>query len=77
MLAALFKTLDGPTLRRLNAQIALEGQDARKVAESYLKSLEAKVVAEEKTFMTETWSTKVLAITAAVAFVLGLIVAHI
>jgi osmoprotectant transport system substrate-binding protein len=34
----LFASLDGPTLQRLNAQIALEGQDARKVAEAHLKA---------------------------------------
>ena len=38
LLAPVFKSLDGPTLQRLNAQIALEGQDARKVAEAHLKS---------------------------------------
>ncbi len=38
LLAPVFKALDGPTLQRLNAQIALEGQDAGKVAESWLKS---------------------------------------
>ncbi len=38
LLAPLFASLDGLTLQRLNAQIALEGQDARKVAESYLKA---------------------------------------
>ena len=37
-MAALFRTLDAPTLQRLNAQVALEGLDARKVAESYLSS---------------------------------------
>ena len=38
LLAPLFQSLDATTLQRLNAQIALEGQDARKVAESYLKA---------------------------------------
>ena len=38
LLAPLFKTLDTATLQRLNAQIALEGQDAKKVAAAYLKS---------------------------------------
>lgn len=38
LLAPLFASLDAATLQRLNAQIALEGQDARKVAEAYLKS---------------------------------------
>ncbi len=38
LLAPVFKALDGPTLQRLNAQIALEGQDAGKVAEVWLKS---------------------------------------
>ncbi len=37
-LAPVFKTLDGPTLQSLNAKIALEGQDAKKVAADYLKS---------------------------------------
>ena len=38
LLEALFKTLDAPTLQRLNAQIALEGQDAKPVAAAYLKT---------------------------------------
>ncbi len=38
LLAPLFKTLDTATLQRLNAQIALEGQDAKKVAGDYLKA---------------------------------------
>jgi osmoprotectant transport system substrate-binding protein len=38
LLAPLFRTLDTSTLQRLNAQIALEGQDARKVAAAYLKA---------------------------------------
>ena len=37
VLAPVFQALDGPTLQRLNAQIALEGQDARTVAEAFLK----------------------------------------
>ena len=36
LLAPLFKTLDTATLQGLNAQIALEGQDAKKVAGAYL-----------------------------------------
>ena len=36
LLAPLFKTLDSATLRGLNAQIALEGRDAKKVAAAYL-----------------------------------------
>ncbi len=38
LLAPLFMLLDGPTLQRLNAQIALEGQDAHTVAETFLKA---------------------------------------
>ena len=38
VLGPVFKALDSATLQRLNAQIALEGQDARKVAEAFLKS---------------------------------------
>jgi osmoprotectant transport system substrate-binding protein len=38
LLAPLFKTLDTATLQRLNAQIALEGQDAKKVAAAHLKT---------------------------------------
>jgi osmoprotectant transport system substrate-binding protein len=38
LLAPVFASLDGPTLQRLNAQIALEGQDARKVAEAHLRA---------------------------------------
>jgi osmoprotectant transport system substrate-binding protein len=38
LLAPVFKSLDRVTLQRLNAQIALEGRDARQVAESYLQS---------------------------------------
>ncbi|MBC7682500.1 MAG: ABC transporter substrate-binding protein [Ferruginibacter sp.] len=37
-LAPVFKSLDGPTLQSLNAKIALEGQDAKAVAATYLKS---------------------------------------
>jgi osmoprotectant transport system substrate-binding protein len=39
LLAPLFKTLDTATLQRLNAQIALEGQDAKKVAAAHLKAV--------------------------------------
>ena len=39
LLAPLFKTLDTATLQRLNAQIALEGQDAKKVAANHLKAM--------------------------------------
>jgi len=38
LLAPVFRSLDGPTLQSLNAQIALEGRDAKKVAETYLKA---------------------------------------
>ena len=38
LLEPVFKTLDGPTLQRLNAKITVEGQDAQKVAADYLKS---------------------------------------
>jgi osmoprotectant transport system substrate-binding protein len=38
LLAPLFKTLDTATLQQLNAQIALEGQDAKQVAAKYLKA---------------------------------------
>ena len=37
-LAPVFKLLDGPTLRMLNARIQLEGVDAKKVAADFLKS---------------------------------------
>ncbi|HEJ9095340.1 TPA: ABC transporter substrate-binding protein [Serratia odorifera] len=37
LLKPVFATLDGPTLQQLNAQIAVEGQDAKQVAASYLK----------------------------------------
>ena len=37
VLSPVFKALDSSTLQGLNAQIALEGQDARKVAEAFLK----------------------------------------
>lgn len=38
LLAPLFKTLNTATLQRLNAQIALEGQDAKAVAAKHLKA---------------------------------------
>lgn len=38
MLEPLFKLLDTPTLQRLNAQIALQGQGARQVAAAFLKA---------------------------------------
>ena len=38
LLAPLWKTLDTATLQGLNAKIALEGQDAKKVAAAYLKA---------------------------------------
>ncbi len=38
LLAPLFKTLDTATLQGLNAKIALEGQDAKNVAATYLKA---------------------------------------
>ncbi len=38
VLAPVFRALDGVTLQSLNAQIALEGKDAKKVAADYLKS---------------------------------------
>jgi osmoprotectant transport system substrate-binding protein len=38
VLEPLFRLLDAPTLQRLNAQIALEGQDARQVAQAFLKA---------------------------------------
>ena len=38
LLEPVFKTLDAPTLQRLNAKIAVEGQDAKKVSSDYLKS---------------------------------------
>ncbi len=37
-LAPVFKSLDAPTLRQLNARIQLEGQDPRSVAANYLRS---------------------------------------
>lgn len=37
LLKPVFATLDGPTLQQLNAQIAVEGQDAKQVAINYLK----------------------------------------
>ncbi len=39
LLAPLFKTLDTATLQRLNAQIALEGRDAKQVAANHLKAV--------------------------------------
>lgn len=38
LLQPVFQSLDGVTLQKLNASIAIEGQDARKVAGRYLKS---------------------------------------
>ena len=38
VLDPVFRTLDGPTLQKLNAKIAVEGQDAKKVAADYLKA---------------------------------------
>lgn len=38
LLDPVFKTLDGPTLRGLNAKIAVEGQNARNVAADYLRA---------------------------------------
>jgi osmoprotectant transport system substrate-binding protein len=38
LLAAMFATLDTPTLQTLNARIALEGQDARQVAAAHLRA---------------------------------------
>ena len=38
LLAPVFAGLDGTTLQRLNGQIALDGQDARKVAQAWLKA---------------------------------------
>jgi osmoprotectant transport system substrate-binding protein len=38
VLDPVFKTLDGPTLQGLNAKIAVEGQDAKKVSADYLKA---------------------------------------
>ena len=37
-LEPVFKSLDGPTLQSLNAKIAVEGQDAKKVSADYLKA---------------------------------------
>ena len=39
VLEPIFRTLDGPTLQKLNAKIAVEGQDAKKVAADYLKAM--------------------------------------
>lgn len=38
VLAPVFRSLDGPTLQRLNAQIAVDGLDAKEVARTYLRS---------------------------------------
>jgi osmoprotectant transport system substrate-binding protein len=38
ILEPIFKALDGPTLQALNAKIQIEGQDAKEVASSFLKS---------------------------------------
>lgn len=38
LLAPLFQSLDAATLQSLNAKIALDGQDAKKVAATYLKA---------------------------------------
>ena len=38
LLDPVFRTLDRPTLQSLNAKIAVEGQDAQKVAADYLKA---------------------------------------
>ena len=38
VLDPVFATLDGATLQKLNAKIAVEGQDAKKVAADYLKA---------------------------------------
>lgn len=38
LLAPVFKTLDGPTLQALNAKIAVEGQDSKKVSADYLRA---------------------------------------
>ncbi|MEO5661335.1 MAG: ABC transporter substrate-binding protein [Polaromonas sp.] len=38
VLEPVFKTLDGPTLQQLNAKIAVQGQDAKKVSADYLKA---------------------------------------
>jgi osmoprotectant transport system substrate-binding protein len=38
LLAPVFSALDGATLQRLNARIALEGQDARLVAQTHLRA---------------------------------------
>ncbi|WP_275575681.1 glycine betaine ABC transporter substrate-binding protein [Aquitalea pelogenes] len=37
VLKPVFLSLTGPTLQKLNASIAIEGRDARKVAQDYLK----------------------------------------
>lgn len=38
LLAPVLHSLDGATLQRLNAQISLDGQDAKQVAQAYLRS---------------------------------------
>jgi len=38
LLAPVFQSLDAPTLQSLNAKIAIDGQDAKKVAAAYLKA---------------------------------------
>lgn len=38
LLNPVFRTLDGPTLRELNGKIAVEGEDAGRVAHDYLKA---------------------------------------
>lgn len=38
LLEPVFRTLDGPTLRRLNARIAVNGEDAGKVATDFLRA---------------------------------------
>ena len=38
LLEPVFRTLDGPTLRRLNARIAVNGEDAAKVATDFLRA---------------------------------------
>ncbi|MDN5682080.1 MAG: ABC transporter substrate-binding protein, partial [Ewingella sp.] len=37
LLKPVFASLDGPTLQKLNAKIAVDGQDAKKVAAKYLQ----------------------------------------
>jgi len=38
LLKPVFASLDGPTLQKLNARIAVNGEEANKVAAAYLKS---------------------------------------